>query len=84
MSTLILGGETIKRGKTARVVRFISSSSLFESDTGEQTIVEEQYAELRYADGTPDFVSLLVKEYVIIDPTISTIKGLDPKLWRVK
>ena len=82
MSTLVLGSNTEIGGEQALVVRLVHSQSIFELADGSVEFIDEQFAELRRADGTPEFISLTKTNQPFIEKK-SNIRALDP-IWRPK
>lgn len=83
-SPVELGSLLQHNGRECLVVRIVESSTLFEDpETGKCSIVEEQYAELRTADGQVEFmppVKCLVHEFT--KPETVKIKGVNSNVWR--
>ena len=76
-----VGDEIDHKGGKWRVIRFIvSDHTLFEDGEG-PCIITESYLMLKSSDGVIDFLTLS-SEKVPYTGLASSIKGVDPLLWR--
>lgn len=83
MSTrqLQLGDEIEHKGGMWRVVRIIiSDHSLFEDHAGTY-VISESYIQVKSPDGEIDFVTMSTEKLEYTGEP-STIKAIDPLLWR--
>lgn len=76
-----LGSEVEKSGVKYRVIRIVRQTALFEDTSGELSVVEEHYLELKAEDGTLDFDILSSERTNYLGPT-STIKAPETIVWR--
>lgn len=79
-----LGDLVSHNGIPMRVIRIIpESTSLFEDETGKQTIVKEGYIELKSASGMIEFYQIFREETEYTGGP-SAIKGMQPIPWKEK